>query len=65
MTDTKMSEKRADQAFVIIDGNELSFDDGETLLQVAARADIDIPTLCYDERLTPAGARAHRKRPST
>ncbi len=42
--------------FVVIDGNELSFEDGETLLQVAARADIEIPTLCYDPRLTPAGA---------
>jgi predicted molibdopterin-dependent oxidoreductase YjgC len=42
--------------FVVIDGNELSFDDGETLLEVARRAEIDIPTLCYDPRLTPAGA---------
>ncbi len=46
----------ADGQFVIIDGNELSFEEGETLLQVAARADIEIPTLCYDERLSPAGA---------
>lgn len=45
-----------EKSFVIIDGNELSFDDGETLLEVAARADIEIPTLCYDPRLTPAGA---------
>ncbi|MEO1087886.1 MAG: 2Fe-2S iron-sulfur cluster-binding protein [Acidobacteriota bacterium] len=44
------------KSFVIIDGNELSFDDGETLLEVAARADIEIPTLCYDPRLSPAGA---------
>ncbi|MCP3957341.1 MAG: molybdopterin-dependent oxidoreductase [bacterium] len=42
--------------FVVIDGNELSFEDGETLLEVAARAGIEIPTLCYDPRLSPAGA---------
>lgn len=46
----------ADGKFVIIDGNEMSFEEGETLLEVAKRADIDIPTLCYDPRLTPAGA---------
>ena len=42
--------------FIVIDGNELSFEDGETLLEVAARAEIEIPTLCYDPRLSPAGA---------
>ena len=42
--------------YVVIDGNELSFEDGETILQVAGRAEIEIPTLCYDPRLTPAGA---------
>jgi predicted molibdopterin-dependent oxidoreductase YjgC len=41
---------------VVIDGNELSFGPGETILQAARRAEIDIPTLCYDDRLTPAGA---------
>lgn len=44
------------QRFVVIDGNELSFEDGETILQVAARAEIEIPTLCWDPRLEPAGA---------
>ncbi len=42
--------------FVVIDDNELSFEDGETILQVAARVDIEIPTLCWDPRLSPAGA---------
>ncbi len=42
--------------FVVIDGNELSFEDGETILQAATRADIEIPTLCWDPRLSPAGA---------
>ena len=42
--------------FVVIDGNELSFEEGETVLQAARRSDIEIPTLCHDDRLTPAGA---------
>jgi predicted molibdopterin-dependent oxidoreductase YjgC len=46
----------SDSKFVVIDGNELNFEPGETILQAARRAEIDIPTLCYDDRLTPAGA---------
>lgn len=46
----------SDPRFVIIDGNELSFDPGETLLEVARRAEIEIPTLCWDPRLSQAGA---------
>jgi predicted molibdopterin-dependent oxidoreductase YjgC len=42
--------------YVIIDGNELSLAEGETILQAARRADIEIPTLCHDDRVTPAGA---------
>ncbi len=42
--------------YVVIDGNELSFEDGETILQAAARGSIEIPTLCWDPRLSPAGA---------
>ena len=42
--------------FVIIDGNEIRFEPGETVLEAAMRAEIEIPTLCYDPRLTPAGA---------
>jgi predicted molibdopterin-dependent oxidoreductase YjgC len=42
--------------FIVIDGNELSFEEGETVLEVAKRAEIEIPTLCYDPRLRPAGA---------
>lgn len=51
-----MQDRPAKQSFVVIDGNELSFEPGETLLEVAARADIEIPTLCHDPRLSPAGA---------
>ncbi len=46
----------ANEGFIVIDGNELSFDEGETVLSAARRADIEIPTLCHDDRLTPAGA---------
>jgi predicted molibdopterin-dependent oxidoreductase YjgC len=46
----------SDDRLIVIDGNEIRFDEGETVLQAAARAEIDIPTLCYDPRLDPAGA---------
>lgn len=39
-----------------IDGQATSFTDGDTLLEVARRAGLTIPTLCYDPRLTPAGS---------
>ncbi len=41
---------------IVIDGNEVSFEPGETVLEVAKRAEIEIPTLCWDPRLSPAGA---------
>jgi predicted molibdopterin-dependent oxidoreductase YjgC len=47
-----MSESK----FVVIDGNELDFRQGETILETAARVEIEIPTICHDSRLTPAGA---------
>lgn len=46
----------ADSEFVIIDGNEVEFREGETILQAARRIDKEIPTLCHDDRLEPAGA---------
>ena len=42
--------------FVVIDGNEVPFSEGETILHAARHLDIEIPTLCHDDRLTPAGA---------
>ena len=39
-----------------IDGKELSFEQGETILQVAQRNGIDIPTLCYLKGTIPTGA---------
>lgn len=41
---------------ITIDGRKVSALHGETLLQVAKREGIEIPTLCDDSRLDPAGA---------
>ena len=38
-----------------IDGTEVTFSDGETILEVAQRHQKDIPTLCYDPRLEAFG----------
>ncbi len=42
--------------YVIIDGNEVLYREGQTVLQAAREVDIEIPTLCHDDRLEPAGA---------
>jgi predicted molibdopterin-dependent oxidoreductase YjgC len=39
-----------------LDGEELVFTPGETVLEVAQRAGKHVPTLCHDPRLEPAGA---------
>ena len=41
---------------IVINGNRFSFSPGETILEVALRNNIDIPTLCYLKRATPTGA---------
>jgi len=41
---------------LVLDGKDVSFREGETLLEVARRVGINIPTLCHDPRLEPAGA---------
>ncbi len=41
---------------VLINGNKFSFEPGETILEVARRNSIDIPTLCYLKSATPTGA---------
>ena len=38
-----------------IDGVEVAFVEGETILEVAQRHEKEIPTLCYDPRLEPFG----------
>jgi predicted molibdopterin-dependent oxidoreductase YjgC len=41
---------------ITIDGQRVSAKTGETVLQVAERNNIGIPTLCHDSRLEPAAA---------
>ncbi len=41
---------------ILIDGRELTFFPGETILQVARRNGIEIPTLCYMKNASPTGA---------
>ena len=41
---------------IVIDGRELTFNAGETILQVARRNGMDIPTLCYLKGASPTGA---------
>ena len=38
-----------------LDGTPVSFAAGETVLDAARRAGVEIPTLCHDPRLAPAG----------
>ena len=38
-----------------IDGKLVEAEESMTLLQAARKAEIDIPTLCYNERLSPYG----------
>jgi len=40
---------------LIIDGVHVEASEGETVLDAAQRAGIEIPTLCHDSRLEPAG----------
>lgn len=44
------------EKIIVIDGQELVFDSGETILEVAQRNHIDIPTLCYLKGASPTGA---------
>ncbi len=41
---------------ITINGQELTANSGETILAVARRNNIEIPTLCFDESLKPYGA---------
>ena len=41
---------------ITIDGRTLECHEGDTILEVAGREGIDIPSLCHDPRLKPAGA---------
>ena len=39
-----------------IDGRDAEFEEGTTLLEAARTLEIDIPTLCFDEAVSPYGA---------
>jgi predicted molibdopterin-dependent oxidoreductase YjgC len=41
---------------IVINGNEFPFEPGETILEVARRGQIDIPTLCHLKGTVPTGA---------
>jgi len=41
---------------IIIDGKSVEIEEGATILMAANKAGVDIPTLCFNEELTPAGA---------
>lgn len=47
-----MSERKT----IWLDGREVEFRDGETILGIASRTGTAIPTLCHDPRLEPVGA---------
>mgnify|MGYP001823508710 FL=1 len=40
---------------IVLNGNKFSFEPGETILDVASRSSIDIPTLCHLKNTTPTG----------
>jgi predicted molibdopterin-dependent oxidoreductase YjgC len=46
----------SDENRLFINGNEMEFKPGETILDVARRNDIDIPTLCHLKGATPTGS---------
>jgi predicted molibdopterin-dependent oxidoreductase YjgC len=46
----------SEQQTLFINGNEFAFEPGETILEVARRNSIDIPTLCHLKGTTPTGA---------
>jgi len=46
----------SDQSTIVINGNTLTFKSGETILDVARRNFIHIPTLCHLKGATPTGA---------
>jgi predicted molibdopterin-dependent oxidoreductase YjgC len=50
-----MSKSDTELQNMVLDGDEVSFAPGETVLQIAERCGKSIPTLCNDARLEPFG----------
>ena len=46
----------ASDNMIVMNGNEFSFEPGDTILDVARHNSIDIPTLCYLKGATPTGS---------
>ena len=46
----------AEQNIIVVNGNEFSFEPGESILDIARRSSIDIPTLCHLKNAIPTGA---------
>jgi predicted molibdopterin-dependent oxidoreductase YjgC len=46
----------AEKNIITINGNEFAFEPGETILEVAQRNSVDIPTLCHLKGAIPTGA---------
>ena len=44
------------QGTILINGSPLSFEPGQTILEIAQNNNIPIPTLCYLKGATPTGA---------
>ena len=52
---TRLVDTRAYRA-LLLDGEEVAFERGESIYQVAERHRREVPTLCYDDRLDAFGA---------
>ena len=42
-----------------LNGQNVAFEAGQTILEAAANAGVEIPTLCFVKDALPHGARAH------
>ena len=51
-----MIHAKDDRPTLTLDGREVTFAPGESVLEVARRHGLEVPTLCHDPRLEPAGA---------
>ncbi len=43
-------------SWILLDGERIAFQPGETLYEIASREGREVPTLCYDPRLEPLGS---------
>jgi NADH dehydrogenase/NADH:ubiquinone oxidoreductase subunit G len=52
----KLGEQSMSENLLVIDGREVVFEPGQTILEAAEKVGIDIPTLCHLKGTTPTGA---------